>query len=425
MPDGSQLANAPRSVSDIDGRGAWLRLLVALLASTIGGVGMWSVVVVLPAVQADFGVTRSEASLAYTLTMLGFGFGGILMGNFADRFGIFRPLIAAAVTLGLGYVATAYATSMWQFAVAHGLLIGLLGSSVSFGPMLADISHWFERRRGIAVAICASGNYLAGTVWPPIVQHMVTVYGWRLTHVALGLFCIVGIVPLAMLLRRRHPRRLSAAEAAAAAPAARPMPPPMPLGVLQVMLIVAGISCCVAMSMPQVHIVAYCGDLGYGLARGAEMLSLMLGFGIISRLVSGLIADKIGGVATLLLGSVLQGVALLLYVPFDGLVSLYIISALFGLFQGGIVPSYALIVRQYFPPEQAGARVGMVLTATLVGMALGGWISGLIFDLTGSYRAAFLNGIAWNALNVMIVLTLIVRGRRSARQRSPGALQPA
>ncbi|MEZ5856974.1 MAG: MFS transporter [Hyphomicrobiaceae bacterium] len=425
MPDGTQLAGSGRSVTDIDSRGAWLRLLVALAASTIGGVGMWSVVVVLPAVQADFGVTRSEASLAYTLTMLGFGFGGILMGNFADRFGIFRPLVAAAVTLGLGYIATAYATSMWQFAVAHGLLIGLLGSSVSFGPMLADISHWFERRRGIAVAICASGNYLAGTVWPPIVQHMVTAYGWRLTHVALGLFCIVGIVPLAMLLRRRHPRRVSAAEAAAAAPAAKPVPPPMPLGVLQVMLIVAGISCCVAMSMPQVHIVAYCGDLGYGLARGAEMLSLMLGFGIISRLLSGLIADKIGGVATLLMGSVLQGIALLLYVPFDGLVSLYIISALFGLFQGGIVPSYALIVRQYFPPEQAGARVGMVLTATLVGMALGGWISGLIFDLTGSYRAAFLNGIAWNALNVMIVLTLIVRGRRRSRPPIAGAFQPA
>jgi MFS family permease len=193
------------------------------------------------------------------------------------------------------------------------------------------------------------------------------------------------------------------------------IPPPVPAGLLQLLLIIAGVSCCVAMSMPQVHIVAYCNDLGYGLARGAEMLSLMLALGIVSRLLSGLIADRIGGVNTLLLGSVLQGVALILYVPFDGLMSLYIVSGLFGLFQGGIVPSYALIVRQYFPPQEAGARVGMVLTATMIGMAFGGWLSGVIYDLTGSYRMAFLNGIAWNLLNVVIVLFLIWRGRAVMR----------
>ncbi|MDX2157023.1 MAG: MFS transporter [Hyphomicrobiaceae bacterium] len=418
------MAPAIHGVSpDIDGRAAWVRLFVSLAASTMGGVGMWSVVVVLPAVQADFGISRADASLAYTLTMLGFGFGGILMGNFADRFGIFRPLIAAGVTLGLGYMATAYATSLWQFAIAHGLLIGLLGSSVSFGPMLADISHWFERRRGIAVAICASGNYLAGTIWPPIVQHLVTTYGWRQTHVWLGIFCIATIVPLAMLLRRRSPARAPAALAAGAPVVTVRVPqsaPPLPLGALQALLIVAGIACCVAMSMPQVHIVAYCADLGYGAARGAEMLSLMLGFGIVSRLLSGLVADRIGGLATLLLGSILQGVALVLYVPFDGLVSLYVVSALFGLFQGGLVPSYALIVRQFFPPEQAGARVGAVLTATMLGMALGGWLSGVIFDLTGSYRAAFLNGIAWNLLNVVLVVLLM--WRRGVTRRSGGSL---
>jgi MFS family permease len=274
------------------------------------------------------------------------------------------------------------------------------------------------------VAICASGNYLAGTIWPPIVQHLLTTYGWRQTHVWLGIFCIVFLVPLAFLLRRRSPARPPAASAGATAiPTLRAPPPtpPMPLGALQVLLVVAGISCCVAMSMPQVHIVAYCSDLGYGAARGAEMLSLMLGFGIVSRLVSGLVADRIGGVATLLLGSVLQGVALMLYVPFDGLVSLYVVSALFGLFQGGLVPSYALIVRQYFPPEQAGARVGVVLTATLVGMAFGGWLSGVIFDLTGSYQAAFLNGIAWNFLNVALVLVLIWRGKSVERRRRPRA----
>jgi MFS family permease len=180
---------------------------------------------------------------------------------------------------------------------------------------------------------------------------------------------------------------------------------------LQALLCVAGIGCCVAMSMPQVHIVAYCGDLGYGPARGAEMLSLMLGFGIVSRVASGFIADRIGGVRTLLLGSVLQGTALFLYLFFNGLTSLYVISALFGLFQGGIVPSYAIIVREYFSPREAGTRLGLVLMATLIGMALGGWMSGAIFDLSGSYQAAFLNGLGWNLLNLSIAAWLLLRSR--------------
>ncbi|HRH86646.1 MAG TPA: MFS transporter, partial [Rubrivivax sp.] len=180
----------------------------------------------------------------------------------------------------------------------------------------------------------------------------------------------------------------------------------------QWVLCVAGVACCVAMSMPQVHIVAYCSDLGIGPARGAQMLSLMLGMGIISRLASGWIADHIGGLRTLLLGSVLQGVALVGFLFADGVVSLYLVSAMFGLFQGGIVPSYPLVVREYFTPREAGTRVGTVLMATLLGMALGGWMSGAIFDWTGSYRAAFINGIAWNLLNLSICVFLLTRVRR-------------
>jgi MFS family permease len=178
-------------------------------------------------------------------------------------------------------------------------------------------------------------------------------------------------------------------------------------GKLQALLVLAGVACCVAMSMPQVHMVAYCSDLGYGPARGAEMLSIMLGLGVVSRLASGLIADKIGGIGTLILGSMLQCIALLFYLPFDGLTSLYLVSALFGLSQGGIVPSYALIVREYFPAREAGARVSLVLMATVAGMALGGWLSGEIYDLTGSYQAAFLNGIGWNLLNMAIAFWLL------------------
>ena len=392
-----------------DSTKAWLRLGVAVLLSTIGGVGMWSVVVALPALQTDFGVARADAALPYTLAMIGFACGGVVMGRLADRFGIAVPLAIGTVCLGLGYVGVGYASNLWQVALAHGLLIGV-GCSASFGPLMADISHWFVRRRGIAVAIAAAGNYLAGTIWPPVVQHFIATSGWRATHIGIGLFLVAAMLPLVYLLRRRIENQQNAAAAAAAA--ARQVDMPFSPMTLQVLLCIAGVACCVAMSMPQVHLVAYCGDLGYGAARGAEMLSLMLGFGIISRIASGFIADRIGGVRTLLLGSVLQGTALFLYLFFNGLTSLYVISALFGLFQGGIVPSYAIIVREYFSPKEAGTRVGLVLMATLLGMALGGWVSGAIFDFAGSYRAAFLNGLGWNALNIVIMVSLLIRARQ-------------
>ena len=433
---------------------AWMRLLVSLVLMTIGGAGMYSVTVVLPRIQAEFGVARADASLPYTLTMVGFGLGGILMGRLADRFGVMVPVMIGAVGLGAGFIAAGSAASVWQFMLAQGILMGLLGTSATFAPLVADTSQWFTRRRGIALAICMSGNYLAGAVWPPIVQYFVGSVGWRQTYIGIGIFCFVTMLPLALVLRRRPPVANALAElsatsqilptpqaltgavditpksaligAATGATAALPASVTSPAaaapnwlpghlglsaGMLQGLLCVAGVACCVAMSMPQVHIVAYCGDLGFGAARGAEMLSLMLGMGVISRLASGWISDHIGGLRTLLLGSVLQGLALLLFLPFDGLVPLYVVSGMFGLFQGGIVPSYALIVREYFSPKDAGARVGTVLMATLFGMALGGWMSGKIFDLTGSYKAAFFNGIAFNLLNISIVLFLLYRVR--------------
>jgi MFS family permease len=386
---------------------AWLRLAVSLALSTIGGVGMWSVVVALPAVQAEFGVARGAASLPYTLTMLGFGFASVVMGRLADRFGIMVPVIVGTIALALGFGAAGAAGSLWQYALAQGLLIGV-GSAATFAPLLAHISLWFARRRGIAVAIFASGNYLAGAVWPPIVQHFIQSDGWRQTYLVIGVFCALTMLPLALLLRRPTPITELAPTARGSA-RLQAVALGMSSRTLQVLLIVAGLACCVAMSMPQVHLVAYCSDLGYGPARGAEMLSLMLACGIVSRISFGFICDRIGGLRTLLLGSALQGLALLLFLPFNGLVSLYVISALFGLFQGGIVPSYAIIVREYFPPREAGARVGAVITATLFGMALGGWMSGAIFDLTGSYRAAFFNGILFNLLNVSIALFLLRR----------------
>jgi len=396
--------------SAVDSPQAWARLVVALTLSTIGGVGMWSVVVALPAVQADFGVARADASLPYTLTMIGFGVSSITLGRMADRHGIIRPVVFGAVALAVGYVLAAMSPSILLYALAH-FLVGV-GSAATFSPLLAHVSLWFVRRRGVAIGIFASGNYLAGTVWPPIVAYFIGSAGWRPSYVGIAVFVLVTMIPLAAWLRRPPPHH-DAGVVAGAPPrtaAALGLSP----RALQVLLIIAGVCCCVAMSMPQVHLVAYCADLGYGPARGAQMLSLMLACGIVSRLTFGFICDRIGGLRTLLLGSALQGVALLMYVPTDGLVSLYVVSALFGLFQGGIVPSYAIIVREYFPPREAGWRVGAVITATLFGMALGGFLSGAIFDWTGSYRAAFVNGIAWNLVNVSIAVWLLRRSRPRA-----------
>jgi MFS family permease len=389
---------------ETDSSYAWSRLAISLALATIGGIGLWASVVVLPTIQVEFGIDRAGASLPYTLTMIGFAVGGMIMGRIADRFGITVPLVIGAISLGAGFIFSALAGSYMQFLIVQALFIGLLGSSATFGPLVADVSQWFLTRRGIAVAIVAGGNYVAGTIWPPFLQQAISAYGWRAAFMTSGVLCIGAMIPLALLLRRRPVYQ------------DRPSPASEALGMngllqrpafLQPLLVLAGLACCVAMSMPQVHLVAYCGDLGYGPARGAEMLSLMLGCGVVSRLVSGVIADRIGGTRTLIIGSLLQCLALLFYLPFNGLISLYIVSAFFGLSQGGIVPSYALIIRDYFPAREAGFRISLVMTATVLGMALGGWLSGKIFDLTGSYQAAFLNGILWNLLNLAIAIWLI------------------
>ncbi|RUU47020.1 MFS transporter [Mesorhizobium sp. M6A.T.Ca.TU.002.02.2.1] len=386
-----------------------MRLGISMLLSTIGGVGMWAVVVVLPAMQAEFGVDRAAASMPYTATMVGFAVGNVAIGRAIDRMGYWIPALIASVALGAGFLLASLTTSVLQFTLVQGVLIGV-GTSAIFGPLIADISHWFNRRRGVAVSAAAAGSYLAGAIWPMVMPYIMQSEGWRFTYAAIGVVCLVTMVPLILLLRRGAPRA-----AISGSPGSRPVQPiSLSPAALQVLLVVAGLSCCVAMSMPQVHIVAYCMDLGYGVARGADMLSIMMAAGVVSRLASGFLADRIGGVKTLLIGSVLQALSLLLYIPFDGLASLYVVSLVFGLSQGGIVPCYAIIVREYMPAREAGQRVGIVIMATIFGMAVGGWMSGWIYDLTGSYAAAFLNGIAWNLLNIAAMVLLLWKARRSA-----------
>jgi MFS family permease len=397
-----------------DSRRAWVRLAVAVMIGSLGSVGMWSVVVALPVVQNEFAVTRGTASLAYTMVMLGFGSGGVLTGKITDRYGIVAAIGFGIGILGLGYLGAGLSSSISQFILVS-FAVGL-GASATFGPLMAEASHWFERYRGLAVAIAASGNYIGGAIWPPVVNLAIQSLGWRAAHIAVGIFTALAMALALVVLRML----MGAAERRSHVNASPRVDLRLSTNMLTAILSLASIGCCVAMAMPQVHIVAYCGDLGYGVARGAEMLSLMLGFGIISRIGSGFLADRIGGIRTLLIGSIAQATALLLYVFFDSLASLYVISALFGLFQGGIVPSYAIIVREAMPAAEAATRLGIVIFASVLGMSFGGWVSGVIFDATGSYTAAFINGLAWNALNISIMVGLLLRARANSANADTG-----
>ncbi|SNR37474.1 MFS transporter [Puniceibacterium sediminis] len=406
--------HAPPDTSPFDSRYSWARLGITLLIAVMGNVGMWAIIVIMPEVGAEFGVSRAEATLPYTTTMIGFALGNMVIGRAVDRWGVTTALSGAALLIAVSYGVAAFSPTIMVLSLVQ-LAIGF-GTASCFGPLIADISLWFDRRRGIAVGIAASGNYLSGAIWPVLLGWLAEDAGWRWIYMVLAVLTVVMILPLAQLLRRRLP--LDATAQAEAKSASRARSTGFSPSQLSWMLGLAGIACCVAMSMPQVHIVALCVDMGFGATVGAEMLSLMLLGGVVSRILSGLLADRLGGVRTLLIGSALQGIALFLYLPAGGLVSLYLVSLVFGLSQGGIVPSYAVIVREYLPAREAGARVGFVMMMTILGMALGGWMSGWIYDVTGSYQWAFLNGIAWNGLNIAIMVVILLRGQRGQGMRA-------
>lgn len=377
---------------------------MALVIGLVANAGMWAVVVIMPAVEAEFALTRAETSLPYMLSMLGYGLGNFIIGRWVDRVGIATALIGASFGIAVSFFAATQASDIGALAAVH-FILGLF-AAVGFAPLMSDISHWFLKWRGTAMALVASANYLSGAVWPTVLAGVLAQSGWRAVYLTLAVITVVVVPFLAMLLRRQLP---DAAVWATVETISNSANISMSPARLQICLGFAGVACCVAMSMPQVHIVSYCVGLGYGPVAGAEMLALMLFGGVLSRIFFGLLSDRLGGVRTLLLGSALQCLGLAFYLPYDGLVSLYTVSLIFGLSQGGIVPSYALIVREYMPAKEAGARVGFVLMMTIWGMALGGWMSGWIYDVSGSYQMAFLNGIMWNLINIGLVVALFFR----------------
>lgn len=398
-----------------DSRYSWTRLAISLAVALVGCVGMWATVVVLPAMQEDFGSSRSAATLPYTMTMVGYGVGNLVLGRAVDRWGISSVLSLSAILLALGFGLSSISTWVPLIIALH--FLSGLGAAASFGPLIADVSQWFLKRRGVAVGIVASGNYLSGAVWPPFIAWIMEDYGWRGAYLALTVLVLVVVLPGAQLLRRRLDE--ASTDHATSNAAARASTIGLSPRKLQVLLSVAGVGCCVAMAMPQVHIVALCIDRGFGAQAGAKMLSVMLAGGVLSRLFFGALSDRIGGLMVLLIGGTLQMLTLFLFLIQGDLPSLYLISLVFGLSQGGIVPSYAIIVREYMPPREAGRRVGSVIAATIVGMGLGGWMAGWLYDLTGTYTVAIWNGIAWNTLTVIIVLGILIRIGGSTRRTAP------
>ena len=388
-----------------DSRDSWARLFVIFLIASVGNVGMWSIVTVMPTIESEFLLDRSQASLPYTTTMIGFAIGNWFFGRLLDRFGLFYILLGATFLITTGFFVATFSTNIFLFSIIQ-FFLGM-GTAGSFAPLISDISHWFKKYRGIAVAIVASANYFSGAVSSLILVEMLNSSGWRFVYLILGLSCLVIVIPLGWVLHRKEIRinighNLTKVEYISS----------IKISHLTYLLGFAGISCCVAMSMPQVHIVSYCVGLGFGNIVGGQMLSLMLVGGVFSRLIFGLVADKLGGIKTLIIGSILQCLALLLYLPFDSLVSLYTVSFLFGLSQGGIVPSYAIVIREFMPEDQAGGKIGFVIMATIIGMAFGGLLSGWIFDLTGSYNAAFVNGIFWNCLNFGVIIFVFFNSKK-------------
>ena len=387
----------------LDSRYSWLRLAITLTIAIIGNIGMWVIIVILPAIQNEFNVDRGSASLPFTLTMIGFALGNYFIGKAADKFNISSVLFVSAIALCFLFILATQSNSIIFLSLVQAI-IGFW-TATCFAPLISNISLWFSKRRGLAVALIASGNYFSGSIWPFLLQDVLNEQGWRSVYWVLAVAIILIMAPLSFALKPK----ISMEPISQTDKFLQNRPGSIQLSGknLQLLLGVAGLGCCVAMSMPQVHIVAFCVDLGFGDTVGGQMLSLMLMGGVVSRLISGVLADKIGGVKTLLLGSSLQCMALFLYLPFSDMTSLYIVSLIFGLSQGGIVPSYAVIVREYLPAKEAGARIGFVLMMTVCGMALGGWMSGWIYDLTGSYTTALWNGILWNFLNIAVVLTLL------------------
>ena len=390
-----------------DSQQAWFRLAIIFTMSVIGTAGMWSVVIILPNIQNEFTLDRAASTYPYVATMFGYGFGNVIIGRMLDKIGIKKPIIFALSLLVTSYVLSFFAKNVFWLSTIQ-FFLGF-SAAAFFGPMMADISNYFYKRKGLAVSLVASGQHLCGAIWPFVIKDFIIEGDWRNAHLFIALVCSILIPILFYFLGNKVPKMNNEQKLTTQD---EDINSKVNLSIsnrqIQILLMIAGVLCCVAMSMPQVHIVPLCIDNGYGLAVGTEILSFMLFAAVASRVIFGFLSDKIGPIQTLILGSSLQAIYLTMFLPFNSQLSLYIVAICFGLSQGGIVPIYAVIISKFLPSNEVAERVGWLIFATIIGMSLGGWLSGEIYDFTNSYRLAFINGIFWNIMNLCIMIYLFI-----------------
>jgi MFS family permease len=401
-----------QSPSSIETRDSWVVASVALFIMMMAFGAAWITAVALKDIAAEAGGARSVPALASSLAWLGSGMGGILMGRIADRVGTRWTVISGSLMIGVGLSISTLGPP-WPLWIGHGLFIGLIGLGGINAPLYVYVSRWFDRRRGSALALISSGSYLAGAMWPPLFERAILGFGWRQTMLWYALAEIIVIVPLAAIYFRHPPEEVhSVAADSAGVGHARVMG--LPRNLVFAMMCAAGILCCIPMAMPQGHLVAFCSDLGISRTMGALMLSVLLGTAFISRQVWGVISDRIGGLATVLIGSVWQTASMTGFLLTQNEVGLFTIAGAFGLGFSGIIPAYVLAVRELFPASEASWRIPTLLLFSGFGMAAGGWIAGLLYDHFGYYAPAFATGIGSNVLNILVVGALVARQRFDA-----------
>jgi MFS family permease len=398
-----------QSSSTIETRDSWIVATVALLVMMMAFGAAWIIAVALKDVAGELGGARSVPALASSLAWLGSGAGGIMMGRIADRVGTRWTVICGGLMIGVG-LSISTLGSAWALWIGHGLFVGLIGLGGINAPMYIYVSRWFDRRRGSALALISSGSYLAGALWPPLFERAIAGLGWRQTMLCYAVAEIVVVVPLAAIYFR-HPPELFHPSAVFGAGGSQTRLFGLPRNLVFAMMCGAGVLCCMPMAMPQGHLVAFCTDLGISRSIGALMLTVLLGTAFLSRQIWGLIADRIGGLATVLIGSAWQAASMAAFLFTQSETGLFTVAAAFGLGFSGIIPAYVLALRELFPASEASWRIPTLLLFSGFGMASGGWVAGLLYDHFGTYAPAFAAGVGANILNFLVIGVLVARQR--------------
>jgi MFS family permease len=399
--------------ASVETRASWVIAIVSLIILAIGYGAPLITAIALKPIAADLGTQRSEPALASSLAYLGAGVGGILMGYLTERIGIRWIVMFGAMMIAAGTVLSA-SGGLTELYVGHAVFMGALGASCMFSPIMTYVSRWFDRRRGTAIALISSGQYIAGVVWPNVIQLGVVYWGWRQAMAWFGILVAVAVVPLAGVFLRAPPKAPASSFAHHGPPAGTRVAGFSP-NVALIMLSFAIFCCCMTMSMPMQHLVAFCGDLGIGATTGAVMLSVLMFSAFMARQFWGWLSDRVGGLRTILYGSAAQAVAMSGFLLTQDEVGLFTVSAAFGLGYAGLIPAYILTARAVYPVTEASWRVPIIMFAGLLGMAGGGWAAGALYDVFGTYGPAFATGVGFNLLNLVVILPMVIRETTSRR----------